>query len=130
MAGKIKRESLLSDDRVELDIQEKRKRDMAKYIGNNIRKYRTFYKLTREQLAEKSNLTASHIYQLEIGNSVPSLITAIDICNSLNISLSQLTDELIFEDINKFIDSISKNYNKLSDIEKNAVINLIDNLSQ
>ena len=130
MAGKIKKENLSSKDREELDIQDKRKKEMAKYIGDNIHKYRTFYNLTREQLAEKSNLTASHIYQLEIGNSIPTLITAIDICNSLNISLSQLTDELIFDDVNKFIDSISKNYSKLSDREKNVVIHLVKNLSQ
>ena len=130
MAGKIKKEDLSLNDREELDFQDKRKKVMAKNIGNNIHKYRTLSKLTREQLAEKSNLTASHIYQLEIGNSVPTLITAIDICNSLKISLSQLTDDLLFDDINKFMDATSKNFSKLSDKEKNAVVHLIENLSQ
>ena len=129
MAGKIKREDLSPNDREELDLQDKRKKEIAKSIGNNIHKYRTLYNLTREQLAEKSNLTASHIYQLEIGNSVPTLITAIDICNSLNISLSQLTDDLLFDDINRFIDAISKDFNKLSDNEKNAIVHLIEDLS-
>ncbi len=129
MAGKIRKEDLSPDDKEDLYLQDRRKKDMAKYIGDNIHKYRTTQNLTREQLAEKSNLTASHIYQLEIGNSVPSLITAIDICNSLNISISQLTENLLFEDINKFIDAISKDFNKLSDKEKKAIIHLIGDLS-
>ena len=111
MAGKSKKEDLSSKDKELLQLENKRKKDMAKYIGNNIHKYRTASNLTREQLAEKSNLTASHIYQLEIGNSVPSLITTVDICNSLNISISQLVDDLLYEDITKFIDSIAKNFN-------------------
>lgn len=129
MAGKIKKDNLSPNDKEDLLIEVKRRNEMAKYIGNNIHKYRTSLGYTREQLAEKSNLTASHIYQLEIGNSIPSIITIIDICNSLNISISQLTSNLILDDVNKFIDSIAKNYNKLSDNEKNAIINLIENLS-
>ena len=130
MAGKIRKEDLSPDDKEDLYLQDRRKKDMAKYIGDNIHKYRTTQNLTREQLAEKSNLTASHIYQLEIGNCIPSLTTAIDICNSLNISISQLVCDLLYDDINKFIDSISKNFNKLTDTEKNAIIKLIENLTQ
>ena len=111
MAGKIKKDELSQNDREVLQMENKRKQNMAKYIGNNIHKYRTTSNLTREQLAEKSNLTASHIYQLEIGNCIPSLTTAIDICNSLNISISQLVCDLL-------------------DTEKNAIIKLIENLTQ
>ncbi len=130
MAFKVKKEALSLDDKEDKNIEEKRKKEIARYIGNNIHKYRTNLNLTREQLAEKSNLTASHIYQLEIGNSVPSIVTIIDICNSLNISISQLTENLIFDDINKFIDSIAKNYAKLSDKEKRAIVHLIENLAK
>ena len=130
MAFKIKKEALSLDDKEDKNIEEKRKKEIARYIGNNIHKYRTNLNLTREQLAEKSNLTASHIYQLEIGNSVPSIVTIIDICNSLNISISQLTENLIFDDINRFIDSIAKNYAKLSDNEKSAIVHLIENLAK
>lgn len=102
-----------------------RKKKMAKYIGNNILEYRKKMKLTREQLAEKSHITASHLYQLEIGNSIPSIITVIDICNALNITIAQLTDNLLFENVNKFTEIISNDFNKLSSVNKDIVIQLI-----
>lgn len=102
-----------------------RKKKMAKYIGNNILEYRRRMKLTREQLAEKSNITSSHLYQLEIGNSVPSIITVIDICNALNITIAQLTDNLLFENVNKFTELISNDFNKLSPVNKDIIIQLI-----
>lgn len=102
-----------------------RKKKMAKYIGNNILEYRKKMKLTREQLAEKSHITASHLYQLEIGNSIPSIITVIDICNALNITIAQLTDNLLFENVNKFTELISNDFNKLSTLNKNIIIQLI-----
>lgn len=102
-----------------------RKKKMAKYIGNNILEYRKKMKFTREQLAEKSHITASHLYQLEIGNSIPSIITVIDICNALNITIAQLTDNLLFENVNKFTEIISNDFNKLSSVNKDIVIQLI-----
>ena len=128
MSGRVKKSQLSKEDLEEQKIEELRKKDMAKYIGNNIHQYRIKMKLTREQLAEKSHITASHLYQLEIGNSVPSIITIIDICNALNITVAQLTDNLLYNDVNKYIELISKDFNKLSEHNKNAVINLIENL--
>lgn len=125
MAGKIKNSQLSQTDKELYNIEEKRKKDMAQYIGKNINKYRTDMKLTREQLAEKSHITASHLYQLEIGNSVPSIITIIDICNALNITIAQITDNLLFDNVNKFTELISDKFNKLSDKDKKTIIQLI-----
>lgn len=125
MAGKIKNSQLSQTDKELYNIEDKRKKDMAKYIGKNINKYRTDMKLTREQLAEKSHITASHLYQLEIGNSVPSIITIIDICNALNITIAQITDNLLYDNVNKFTELISNNFNKLSDKDKKTIIQLI-----
>lgn len=125
MSGKIKNSQLSKSDKELYDIEEKRKKDMAKYIGKNINKYRTDMKLTREKLAEKSHITASHLYQLEIGNSVPSIITIIDICNALNITIAQITDNLLYDNVNKFTELISDKFNKLSDKDKKTIIQLI-----
>lgn len=125
MSGKIKNSQLSKTDKELHDMEEKRKKEMTKYIGKNINKYRTDMKLTREQLAEKSHITASHLYQLEIGNSVPSIITIIDICNALNITIAQITDNLLYDNVNKFIELISNNFNKLSDKDKKTIIQLI-----
>ena len=130
LSGKLKKSELSKEDFEEQKIEEQRKKDMAKYIGNNIRQYRINMKLTREQLAEKSHITASHLYQLEIGNSIPSIITVLDICNALNITIAQITDNLLYCDVNKYIEVISNDINKLSENSKNAVVQLIKNLSE
>ena len=125
MPGKLKKSELSEQDKEIQKYENERKKKMAKYIGNNILEYRKKMKLTREQLAEKSHITSSHLYQLEIGNSVPSIITVIDICNALNITIAQLTDNLLFENVNKFTEIISNDFDKLSDENKNIVIQLI-----
>ena len=128
MSGKIRKNQLSKEDYEDQIIEESRKKEMAKYIGNNIHQYRINMKLTREQLAEKSHITASHLYQLEIGNSVPSIITIIDICNALNITVSQITDNLLYNSVNKYVELISKDFNRLSENNKKAVVQLIENL--
>lgn len=125
MPGKLKKSQLSEADKELRNMEEYRKKEMAKYIGNNINKYRTSMKLTREQLAEKSHITASHLYQLEIGNSIPSIITIIDICNALNITIAQLTDTLLYDNVNKFTEIISNDFDKLSNENKNIIIQLI-----
>lgn len=125
MAGKQRNNQLSNEDKEIQILEEKRKREMATYIGNNIRKYRVDMKLTREQLAEKSHITASHLYQLEIGNCVPSIITTVDICNALNISVAQLTDSLLFNNVSKFTEIIANDFDKLSDDNKDMIIHLI-----
>ena len=130
MSGKIKRNQLSKEDYEDQKLESIRRSNMAKSIGNNIHNFRKDNKLTREQLAEKSHITASHLYQLEIGNSIPSIITVIDICNALDITVAQLTDSLLFNDANKYFETVAKDFNKLSEKDKNAVIQLIINLSE
>ena len=125
MSGKQRNNQLSNEDKEIQILEEKRKREMATYIGNNIRKYRVDMKLTREQLAEKSHITASHLYQLEIGNCVPSIITTVDICNALNISVAQLTNSLLFNNVSKFTEIIANDFDKLSDDNKDMIIHLI-----
>ena len=125
LSGKIKKSLLSKEDKEIQILEEKRKKEMTKYIGENIRKYRTNLKLTREQLAEKSRITASHLYQLEIGNSVPSIITIIDICNALDITIAQLTDNLLYSNVNKFTEIISRDFDKLSKNNKKIIIQMI-----
>ena len=104
---------------------DERKSKLAKYIGQNIYKYRRKRKLTREALAEKSNLSSNHIYELEMGNCMPTTITLIDICNSLNISLSHLIDLKLLNDNSEFSEIFMDDFQKLTEKEKKSVIQLI-----
>lgn len=111
------------------DPDKERKAKIAKYIGQNIFQYRKKRGYTREEFAEKSNLSANHIYELEMGNCMPTTITLIDICNALKVSLSQIIDTKLFDKDNNFSDDFLENFMKLNEKEKNAVIQLVKNLS-
>lgn len=101
-----------------------RKKKIAKYIGNNIYEYRKKNKFTREELAEKSNLSANHIYELEMGNCMPTTITLIELCIALNISLTNLIDIELLNN-NDLSDTFINDFQRLSGKEKKSVIQLI-----
>jgi len=105
-------------------FDEDKKKKLAKYIGNNIFEYRKKNKFTREELAEKSNLSANHIYELEMGNCMPTTITLIEICIALNISLTQLIDVKLLNN-NEISETFINDFQKLTDKEKKSVIQLI-----
>ncbi len=105
-------------------FDEDRKKKLAKYIGNNIYEYRKKNKLTREELAEKSNLSANHIYELEMGNCMPTTITLIELCIALNISLTNLIDIKLLNN-DEISDTFINDFQRLSNKEKKSVIQLI-----
>lgn len=106
-------------------FDEDRKKKLAKYIGNNIYEYRKKNKFTREDLAEKSNLSANHIYELEMGNCMPTTITLIEICIALNISLTQLIDTRLLSNNNEVAETFINDFQKLTEREKKSIIQLI-----
>jgi len=107
------------------DPDKDRKSKIAKYIGTNIYQHRKNKGYTREELAEKSNLSSNHIYELEMGNCMPTTMTLIDICNSLKISLSQIIDTKLFDKDNNLSDDFLDDFLKLTEKEKKSVIQLI-----
>ncbi len=62
-------------------------------IGNRIRKIRRDLKITQETLAEKINVTPTHVSRIECGTSSPSLQTLVDICNVLGITIDDLMQD-------------------------------------
>ena len=82
-------------------------------------------KLSREQLAEKSNLSTTYIFDIENGKSMPSCLTLIDICNALCVSSSEILDDFLFTSDQSWL----KNFYTLSKKEKASVINLISFMS-
>ena len=108
-----------------LEPDKDRKFKIAKYIGNNIFQYRKKKGYTREELAEKSNLSSNHIYELEMGNCMPTTITLIDICNALKVSLSQIIDTKLFDNDNDLHEDFLDDFVKLTEKEKNSVIQLV-----
>ena len=62
-------------------------------IGKRIREYRKLKKLSQEQLAEKINISTTHMSHIETGSTKLSLQVLVDIAKVLNVN----TDDLIFE---------------------------------
>lgn len=106
---------------------EDRKQFISNLIGKKIFNLRKSCKLSREQLAEMSNLSTTYIFDIENGNSMPSCLSIIDICNALKVPTSQLLDEFSF--YTEKLEPLTKNFNRLTKKEKAAITNLINFMS-
>lgn len=63
--------------------------DINKF-GLNLKQYRISRNLTLEALGEKIHKTKATISKYEKGEIIPDILTILEICNTLNISISQL----------------------------------------
>ena len=59
-------------------------------FADNLKKYRVSRNLTLEALGKLVNKTKATISKYENGEIIPDIITALELCNALGISLSQL----------------------------------------
>lgn len=111
-----------------MDIDDKKK-EIAQYIGKQVLNLRKSQKLSREQFAEKTNLSANYIYEVEKGNSIPGCIALINICNFCKIAPSNLLDKYL--DINLYTASelINTDFQKLSNYDKKLIIDMINLLA-
>ena len=62
-------------------------------IGQRIRKFRKAHKLSQEELAEKINISTTHMSHIETGNTKLSLPVLVDIAAVLEVR----TDDLIYD---------------------------------
>lgn len=60
------------------------------YMDNNVRKYRSEFKLSQSELASKAGLSADTIYHIERGERNPLLSTIKKISRALGISIDEL----------------------------------------
>lgn len=106
-----------------------RKKEIAQYIGKKILDLRKSYKLSREQFAEKTNLSANYIYEVEKGNSIPGSIALIDICNFCEIAPSNLLEKYLDTNIYTASELINTNFQRLSNYDKKLIIDMINLLA-
>ena len=104
----------------------KRRSEIAKNLGNNLFKLRKEKGYTREELAEKSNLSANYIYGLENGNYLPGCVALIDLSNALNVTVTQLLDKYMHNRKNAFLEKMSLEIENLSDRDLNLILNIIE----
>ena len=70
-------------------------------IGQRIRRIRKARKLSQEQLAEKVNISITHMSHIETGNTKLSLPVFVDIAEALEVQ----TDVLLYDEPRQCIDN-------------------------
>ena len=96
---------------------------IKKNLGNRIREIRISRSLTQETLAEKINLSAKSLSQIELGNNFVSAETLEEICTALDITpdvlfdfkYSDIPDKNAIDEINK---KLTNNPNLLKTVYK------------
>lgn len=68
-------------------------------IGKQIRKYRRIRNLSQEQLAEKIDISTTHMSHIETGSTKLSLPVLVKISETLNVAV----DDILFEQRNSFV---------------------------
>lgn len=93
--------------------------DNSIIIGRNIKDIRKSLNQTQEEFAEKLNINAQFLSQVENGKVGISIDNAINICNTANCSSNKL-----FKDLIKSPDIID-NYELLTDRDKSVINQMI-----
>lgn len=105
---------------------EKRRVKISEYFGKNLFKLRKEKGYTREELAEKSNLSSNYIYGLENGTYLPGCIALIDLSNALGVTTTHLLSEYIYNKQDVLIEKISQNIKNLSNRDLDLIMTIID----
>lgn len=102
-----------------------------KAIGTRIKKARESNHLTQEQLAEKVNLSSTHISVVERGIKAPKLETFVDIANALGVTSDFLLMDVLndSQQITAISIEISENLKDLPLKEQKRILKIIQILS-
>lgn len=65
-------------------------------IGQQIRKVRKAHGLSQEQLAEKVNISTTHMSHIETGNTKLSLSVLVDIATALEVRTDDLLERTLY----------------------------------
>ncbi len=102
----------------------------AKDIGKQISSIRLKYGISREKLAEKSNISTNYLYEIEIGKKVPNVIIFSNICSALGISSDRILNPSQENQLSDFINDIYTDFYKLTSKEKDLIKNNIHFLAK
>ena len=77
-------------------------------IGQRIRKIRKAHGLSQEELAEKVNISTTHMSHIETGNTKLSLPVFVDIASALQVRTDDLLDTPSNETTSSSLDEIAE----------------------
>ena len=101
-----------------------------KEIGLRIRKIRRDRNLSQEQLAEKVNISTTHMSHIETGNTKLSLLVLTDLAQALDVP----TDSLLFgqkiPDRENDVENIQTLLNTCTSKQVHAIFRIISSIKQ
>lgn len=68
-----------------------------KSLGKRVKEHRSRNGLTQEELSVLVNVGVSHISNIEVGNTTPSLSTLVNLANSLHVTVDSLLCDSLTE---------------------------------
>lgn len=93
-------------------------------MGKRIKELRLQQKLTREKLAEYSNISTQFLADIEAGKKGMSVITLRKICTALHVS----SDYIVFGENNDIVSSTDFMLSTLSSEKQNEVIGIVQSI--
>lgn len=101
-----------------------------KAVGQRIKQAREAKGLTQEQLAEKVNLSASHMSVIERGIKPPKLETFVEIANVLGADANSILADVLSVS-NKIVSSqLSAKLSALPSAQQKKILRVLDTLIQ
>ena len=97
-------------------------------IGHKIRIFRKKNGLSQEELAEKVNISTTHMSHIETGGTKLSLPVLVDIANALNVRTDDLLDRTASISSNNSLDEISLILKQCSDDEAAFIAEMVRNI--
>ncbi len=97
----------------------------AKEIGKQIYLTRRKLKISREKLAEKSNISTTYVYDIETGKKVPNVVIFLNICNSLGISVDAIFNPNVSNRLELFNQKIYNDFCMLTETDEKLIIKII-----
>ena len=99
--------------------------NLREVLSQNIKSARLSSNLTQENLAEKSEISLNFLKDIEGSRSGISLVTLINLCNSLNTTPNELLKDFFKDAYNKSED-LAQQISFLNNYQKNAIYSLIE----
>lgn len=93
-------------------------------IGQKIRKFRKVRGLSQEELAERINISTTHMSHIETGNTKLSLSVFVDIANALEIRTDDLLDDREAA-ASSYIDEIASVLEHCSPKEARVIVDVV-----
>lgn len=101
--------------------------DIAKQLGDRIRKLRNAKHMSQEELSFKAGISPAHLGQIERATKNPTIDTIAKIATALDVAVTDLftTDLLSVQPANVTIDKINAHLSAMSEDEQKDILRII-----